>query len=1093
MMDVNHVFNAPPHQPVPLEVEVLLKRFYHPETSNEEKQGIEVQLHNLQQTSFNWRFCITNMNRFDSQYLWFFAATTVESKINQGWEFLDEYEQFQLRQGLLDIYTNYPVDVPALQRDKVAQLIALAARRQCHIFHEFASHVPVLLDQKFILGLALTRAIGDSVTQSLNSINSLEQRAFHQVITSHASMLLRALNKYCAFFVVWLNGGVTDSAPGSIQPARCPQYSSELMHVLQQYFTWVELSNVDASMINNVAFISRRWDVNHDMAISAIAALCELQYRNQKLLPETNKQMLIAIYELLRQPRLTCADELYQDKVTEVLRLFIDRSWPYQNPSNDVPVDGILRHMLEFTVSSYGPNALAERLAIWSNIFRAHYDLVDGGEHSHWKHTVIKYAYELVAITMNKMMFRSNPDLASLDNEEVDENAETELQHFYHECIELIMKAIFMYPPALYDKVLDMVATDESCPYNQILPVFQVLNQLGQGNTYAMSVMPATQMQHRLRDFVANSYLMVRLSVFLYGTSDSLDRTIHRLTVGHIELFVQLSESAPVIAELFSRLAPVTPDLIAGVAQLLAALNKFLQLGPPRFDASALLKPSMARNMSIAPSHELKMQLLMQLPKYLVPQGCFTPQQWRPITSAVLNILFMIADYGMLGHQTCATVFDVLHQAGIPSSKLTHLDKATATMLRHVISHCLLDMGNGTSLDDSTQPKNDAPMLLEQYIQFLGHDLIEFEPARWNTMSRADQVATVASLSTEIDHITELMKFFALYSNTIRCRFSYIVQPLVEKVLNIFQRTINLTMLNEESATVAIVSSCSLVNGLLDFCHATVCCIQTQLGPRYVEDIVQLLHDMFCVEQMRGMQRLRSLTTLLNTFRHLVSHPHYMRLMPDIVRITIDDVMPVISARDRYTEKSDASRHVDACSSLYKLLHDMLHHRWQYFVESNVLLRAESAAAGVAVPRLLNQQEHFFAILNAYGYAILHCPTYSGVVRTVLASLEMLGYRRNLFALPFFSEHMLAQFMRSLLKLVLLETGSVYQEQVVPLLHAMARVNASKLNMTIFELGLCTDTQRLERLRDAMDLPTFRAQMDQLINDSRLSLRCHQP
>lgn len=56
--------------------------------------------------------------------------STVEVTIQQRWPALDEAARVQLRDALWATYAAFSHDIPGMQRDKVAQLVALVGKRQ---------------------------------------------------------------------------------------------------------------------------------------------------------------------------------------------------------------------------------------------------------------------------------------------------------------------------------------------------------------------------------------------------------------------------------------------------------------------------------------------------------------------------------------------------------------------------------------------------------------------------------------------------------------------------------------------------------------------------------------------------------------------------------------------------------------------------------------------------------------------------------------------------------------------------------------------------------------------------------------------------
>lgn len=62
------------------------------------------------------------------------------------------------------IYSSFPVNIGALQRDKMAQLIALIGKREFPDHHsEFVSQILSLMKVKFILGITLLKSASHEI------------------------------------------------------------------------------------------------------------------------------------------------------------------------------------------------------------------------------------------------------------------------------------------------------------------------------------------------------------------------------------------------------------------------------------------------------------------------------------------------------------------------------------------------------------------------------------------------------------------------------------------------------------------------------------------------------------------------------------------------------------------------------------------------------------------------------------------------------------------------------------------------------------------------------------------------------------------
>lgn len=146
--------------------------------------------------------------------------------------------------------------------------------------------------------------------------------------------------------------------------------------------------------------------------MAALSAITELFYRQQTLpFPQ-----LIAngIKCILRQPRLNLTNEMYQDKLTELLRLFIAQQWS-RWIDDEAVFPELITALYTFTFESYAPLLFTEKLAIW-------HPLISGlaprgfGRYTQTMHL-------LVAGILQKIQFRVDlEELKTLDNESLDDD-----------------------------------------------------------------------------------------------------------------------------------------------------------------------------------------------------------------------------------------------------------------------------------------------------------------------------------------------------------------------------------------------------------------------------------------------------------------------------------------------------------------------------------------------------------------------------------------------------------------------------------------------------------------------------------------------
>lgn len=138
-------------------------------------------------------------NLFNNQYLWFFSVSTLEVStttrfasddqsiknylpqltITKTWNRLDMKAKAHIRDTLWLTYCNFPTNVGAMQRDKIAQLIALIAKRQDE-HGSFCQQIVCLLKSKFLLGITLLKATFGEISSTKHDCTFQTKKNFVQ-------------------------------------------------------------------------------------------------------------------------------------------------------------------------------------------------------------------------------------------------------------------------------------------------------------------------------------------------------------------------------------------------------------------------------------------------------------------------------------------------------------------------------------------------------------------------------------------------------------------------------------------------------------------------------------------------------------------------------------------------------------------------------------------------------------------------------------------------------------------------------------------------------------------------------------------------
>ncbi|XP_053698424.1 exportin-6-A [Sabethes cyaneus] len=1052
--DVNH------HQIDMLSIETLVNEFYHPATTNARKHSIEGHLQQFQRAPHAWAVCLQNLHHFNNQYFWFFNVSTVEVTISQRWLTLDETGRGQIRDSLWSTFASFSQDIPGLQRDKVAQLVALVGKRQFPDDHpDYMNQIMELLKTKFTLGITLLRATSDEITSTKADITSERQKYLSYCVSMYLPAVFDVLEKYaelCITRTSCKNGLNLAYLPAPFgDDSRVEQATLDLLLCVQQIFSWAPLDNITSPDFFQSLFVLARWNDSYsDVSVSALTTISELFYR-QKALPLPTV-IATGIIDLLQQSALKLSNELYQDKLTELLRLFTAQQWAKWSKDPHFPAMNYLNWLFQYTFFGYGALAFTERLTIWNPIIRS-------STYSESNGTACKHVDKLFALaagTVKRMLFQHDIDqqLEMLDSEELDDENETELQHFLNQCIDTIAMIAEVEPVRVFDCVFSELVNPCS-PYNKVLSTVGILRHeaslikpgLDEMLDEGLDDNGPSVMRCKLRDFISLCQIITRISPVLYERSERTNVSLRYLVQSLVELVDVVSSAVGDPLEyFFDRSASLASDLVEVMAQTLSTLRSLLLCAHIPFGEDEM------------------MHFVGSIPRFLAPPTKVKRDQLKLLTSATAQLLLAVSA-NLRPKYLVQLIKPLVH------SDLGHLDRGTALTVRRVVCNCFVLPWTGCSSEEQNFEGRAA--LLQEYVAFIAGDLIRIDLGHTfgalNSSFEYGQEEKVTSVATIVLSILrELLDHYQEQTSSVKQMLASAYRPVIEKTLTIYSATSN--------------KNCALVEQIFDFCLGVFRTLQIQLGQMFLKNIIQLLLEKTKTEQITA-QRFRSLDTLLKMFLLIVEQPGNASLLSDIVVFSIEHVLPMVFCTE-HNSKSEQSDHADFSLSLYLLFNGILLHRWQYFYKSSVLKQISHSVTGdiVQPSSALEHPEQFAAIMNAYGQAIV-CSNDPHITRATLQSLQALNERWKLYQRDFFRTQLLQSFQAAIIKALVAPEGILHYELFLAVLYNMGEVEMKRLHETFTGIGFPADSQKVDEVCMATDYPTFAHRMNQLIQDTKCS------
>lgn len=199
-------------------MELLLNEFNYPSTTNSRKHEIEKQLIEFQNNSSAWSQCLHQLSNVANQFFWFFNASTIETTITRKWKDLDRSDRSRLRDTLWTNYVNLgQTNVPRIQREKLAQLIALIGKREFPDEHPiYMEQVVHLLRINFPLGILLLRSTSEELMSTREDISCDRKKYFHSSLARCMPEVFRLLTQFLIAYTYGLNGTDLSLLPNNL-------------------------------------------------------------------------------------------------------------------------------------------------------------------------------------------------------------------------------------------------------------------------------------------------------------------------------------------------------------------------------------------------------------------------------------------------------------------------------------------------------------------------------------------------------------------------------------------------------------------------------------------------------------------------------------------------------------------------------------------------------------------------------------------------------------------------------------------------------------------------------------------------------------
>lgn len=782
---------------------------------------------------------------------------------------------------------------------------------------------------------------------------------------------------------------------------------TELLNTISSMFAWIPSmhSVLSIEFFNNIyelsTFTSEKFVNIH---LAGLMTICELFYL-QKQLPQIQIQAN-GITELIQQKYLVQSSEEYQDKLTELLKLFIQQQWARFVNQPEFSSKEFLLHLFSFTFTdSASALTFAERLYLWIPIMKS----FDEKMAPRYTETVI----QLISNVIVKMQFQRNFELLDvLDTEELDENMETELQTFRNNCIEVILTAAEMEP----------------------LKVFDLLNhELNKENGYLKNYVTLLSTLPDYSKEVALKSRQLRVDDIIRYSSDP-NFYLHCMCKDLTCLLQTITQTCPiVITATEERNNSITNIIRTCILTLKLSNQKKLHLYScfdliSRNDLIELQAQlvSSVRNLmlmrtEIYENHNEIFQLVESVMQIILPShyGLIEPQL---VLNASCQLMITISGIIRPNYLIKNSFFLQLLQ-----SDLSRFDPQIRLLIKKIVFNALILPYSTHAVNLTEEQEYEKRReILHNYVAFISYKFLVEHP----------------NVRDELKDYENLLNTYEDTNNYTKQILLNALNPIIKKAIEILQFTAKQQNFDEQE-----------LSTIIDFNLSVVKSLQVQLGSEFVIQIVRLFLEIASLPN----RSTQALNKLLEMLIYIVQHTGITstQLMPDILKLTIDDLMRV---------------QVDIASNLFALFDAMLQNHWNFFQK---------------VHATRNVQEDLMKILTAYGQFLFQtASTDPNCCRIILSSLESLHEKCHLYEKAFFKNNLLKSFLATLLQLVSSD-GILFYDQIISIIFHMSEKNKSALHECLVQVF--RDGQKTIQICEVSDFPTFEMLMGILIQDAHVA------
>lgn len=820
---------------------------------------------------------------------------------------------------------------------------------------------------------------------------------------------------------------------------------------------------------------------NHALGVCAMCCINELLAKN--CVPEEFEDYLLQMFQqcfyLLQRitrdtttnvsgNRLADMNDSYVDKFTEFLQLFVSIHLRRFEAHTEFPVLDLLALLFKYTFKQPTNDGFFSCLEIWGT-FIDYLNTKLTTRSSDRQAVLARYQEVLLSLArqiLQNLQFRYNQSrLDEMDDEVLDDDSETEWQHFLRQYLETVAKVADLFPDETFRLVgepfqenvdiylglerhivtggkdtacggrcLAVTAENECrrlhCSLRDLSSLLQMLGRLAHhfiGEHFMRQFTEARALIHRLIETVSYGS-----RVKLYEVKTSVDGVLQSDFIEvHAQAFAAVKAYSSWLAQFYVESKVDEMQRLKCTEMINTVVDTVLPMFTKEPVAERVAQS--AAHLLLSVFTTVKPPFLLHLPQvqtfYNAVSHSLLAQHSKEVQLLVYRSL---SNYLLLGWLCCGeaqqewSVRTASHQAFVKQWTLE------LCQLRHV-----------THLANSKTMQEEAKPCIKRVLHIVA-DLIESMAV--DGVSRSKQICYQS-----VEEVIQTTSFlFPIY----------IRQP-------------------------------DVTDEILGFFMATFQCLRVQMGVSFTEQIIRTFMTLFTKEQLTEIIQneseagIKVVDRFLKILQLIVQEPGsaFKAFLPNIISICMDHIYPIIAQKPT----------VDIKHALYELLHELLQNNWRYFFKDSVL----TVLKGSQNDENVENQQQFIDIMQAFGQSFLQPDI--AIFKQTLQTLQDLNSKWKLYHKGIFRETMLYQFLTVLLQVLVCRSHDLLQEEIAITVYNMASVDFDTFYACFLPTFLagCDGIDASQKAVLAQnfkmdcDLPSFSQSLQRFVSDLRYYRLCN--